>query len=183
MTLDEYKRKYAGLAPASVRAMAKTDTAFRRDTEDLYKAVFRKGLNRSCSNCWEDAYIILSTTKTDRLMELKQRKFELRNGALLRDINDAGKLCSAHNLTDELAVHHLANNPENIRYFAKYPENWKELVKKYRKNASKAVSKENGDAAEEEAATEEKAGEKAVSAEEKPEGTAAEEKAGEKPEP
>jgi hypothetical protein len=133
MNLVDYRNKYAGLKSAAVKELIKSDTSFREITEDLYVSIFHKAMNKKCSDCWMDAYIVLMKSDIEKLMEQQSRQFELRAGALLRDVvnGDNSKLCSAFNLTDELALYHLSTNPSYIKFFSKVPENWEELVAVY----------------------------------------------------
>lgn len=128
--LEQFRERYLGLTSVEVRDLIRDDSVFRREIETLYVAIFHASLNKTCSDCWLDAYIILCRTQTEKLMELKSRKFELRPGALLIDVvgHDNAKMASGHNLTDELALYHLGTNPGCIRKFSKFPENWQQLA-------------------------------------------------------
>lgn len=133
--IEEYRQKYAGLSKANVKEMAKDSLDFRNETEALYKLGYREDLNKSCSECWVDAYVLLMKAEPERFGGEAERKFDLRAGALLLDIKggDSTKMCTRVNLTDELALFHLNANPKNIEYFSKYPKNWKLLVANYAK--------------------------------------------------
>lgn len=132
MTLQEYKQKYAGLSSADVTRLVASDAEFRNATEANYTAYFRSELNTKCGDCWKDAYVLLMRRTPDTNMET-ERQFELKAGALLRDVrtfaND--KLATRLNLTDELALYHLGTNPGCIGSFSKYPDNWQELAAAY----------------------------------------------------
>ena len=56
--------------------------------------------------------------------------FELREGVILYDVvnHDTSKNVTRQNLTDELALYHLRTNPDYIKHFTKYPDNWYELA-------------------------------------------------------
>ena len=133
--IEEYRQKYAGLSKTDVKEMAKDSLDFRNETEALYKLGYREDLNKSCSECWVDAYVLLMKAELERFGGEAERKFDLRAGALLLDIKggDSTKMCTRVNLTDELALFHLSANPKNIEYFSKYPKNWKLLVANYAK--------------------------------------------------
>lgn len=133
MTPQEYKSRYAGLSQQQVRELVRTDADFRRETEALYVSAFREQLNKSCSDCWLDAYVLLMKTDTKILNGKRDVQFELKAGALLQDMvaGDNAKMCTRHNLTDELALYHLATNPGCRRYFARVPDNLDELLAQY----------------------------------------------------
>lgn len=143
MNINEYKTKYAGLTSAQVRKLAETSSEFTDETEALYKLAYKSSINRSCNDCWVDAYVLLMKADPATFDALASRRFELRAGALLLDLvgGDNAKMCTRKNLTDELAIYHLRNNPGYIKFFSRYPDNWKELVSKAKKSeaAKKAV--------------------------------------------
>ena len=129
MTYEEYKEKYKGMSAAQVRGLISDSADFRKETERLYTDAFHTKLNKSCGDCWFDAYIVLMRTDTQRLQEMKERLFDLRAGALLIDPKgDKSKTVTRLNLTDNLALYHLRHNPDLIKYFSKYPESWYELA-------------------------------------------------------
>ena len=72
--------------------------------------------------------------KTHKIMK-KDCKFWLLAGALLQDnVNfDNDLLCSNHNITDDLALYHLKNNPSCRSLFQVLPENVDKLIKNYGK--------------------------------------------------
>ncbi|MCD8293802.1 MAG: hypothetical protein LUE27_00945 [Clostridia bacterium] len=131
MTIEEYRETYAGLSSSAVRGLIKTDVSFRETTEALYEQWFRERLNKTCSSCWFDAYILLMKFSKDAQTVKLARRFELKNGAMLRS-NDSRKLATKANLTDALALYHLAYNAGNIVKFSRYPENWERLVAQYK---------------------------------------------------
>lgn len=136
MTTEEYKSRYKGLSQSEVRKLARTDADFRDTTERIYVNSFHAALNKSCGDCFCDAYALIMLTSNDKLMEHSTRHFELRAGVLLRDVrkDDNSKLCTHHNLTDELALYHLGTNPGNIKFFSKYPADWEEQSQAYIRN-------------------------------------------------
>lgn len=133
LSIGDYKQKYGSLSNAKVHELAKIDSEFRSETEALYRQGYREELNKSCSECWVDAYVLLMKAAPEKFGKAKERAFELRAGALLLDINggDSTKMCTRVNLTDELALFHLKADPRNIEYFSRYPDNWKELAAAY----------------------------------------------------
>ena len=143
MTISEYKTKYDGLTSAQVRKLSTTSSEFVAETEALYKMAYKSSINKSCNDCWVDAYVLLMKADPATFDALASRRFELRAGALLLDLvgGDNAKMCTRKNLTDELAIYHLRTNPGCARLFTKLPDNWKELVSKAKKSeaAKKAV--------------------------------------------
>ncbi len=147
MTIEEYKAAYSALTPKAAKAKALSDAAFRVETESLYSVFYpQHPLNRSCGECWADAFALLILTDIDKLMATKESKFALLNGAILRDYKggDSKKLATAANLTDDLAIYHLAANPKNIEKFSKYPDNWRQLVATWKGQQTKAAKKAAG---------------------------------------
>lgn len=143
MTLAEYRSTYGGLTDKEVRRLIHEDTGFRAATEDLYEGVYHAPLNKGCTECWHDAYVLLMRSDISKLTEMQERQFELKAGALLIDVvaYDNAKMATRVNLTDELALYHLSTNPSCIGKFSKYPANWQELAGQY---ASKGTSPKAG---------------------------------------
>lgn len=79
----------------------------------------------------------LRTTNTDTMAKTNtaSRSFELRAGKLLHDpVNNAWELqATARNLTDELALYHLAHKPEAAVFFSVLPADWEKQVEEYKK--------------------------------------------------
>lgn len=130
--LEQFRERYRGINLTEVRRLIKDNADFRREVETLYVSTFHRRLNKGCTDCWLDAFVLLRKTPTEKLMAIKKRQFELRYGALLIDVvdHDDKKMASAHNLTDELALYHLRTNPKCISKFTKYPDNWQEMAAK-----------------------------------------------------
>ena len=147
MTPKEYKERYGGLTNAQVRELIRTDAGFRSATEELYVATFRAQLNKSCSECWMDAYVLLMRTEITELMEKAKTQFELKAGALLIDVvaYDNAKMATRHNLTDELALYHLSTCPDYRRYFSKVPDNLDDLLADYKAKLAVAEDGSQGD--------------------------------------
>ena len=102
----------------------------KSELEFLYKEILGKDLKSGCKDCVVDAYVEIMKFKG----EIAKSEFELFAGALIEDNVgfDAGKAMSNHNLTTELVLFHLAQNPKLIDKFQKKPENWEELVQNYK---------------------------------------------------
>lgn len=169
MTIAEFRERYAGLDQKAVRHMIQTDATFKMEIENLYRKVFKTLLNGRCSDCTMDGYILLMKSNIDNLMAKQNTQFALRAGALLLDpenVNDNSKICSQANITDELALYHLAKNPSCRRKFIKLPDNVDELVAEYAKklagNANKSPEGASNAESEQSIAEAEKVAEKAT---------------------
>lgn len=115
---------------SQVRHLADTSSEFRVATETLYRQATGNALNKNCTECWVDAYAVLATMDESKFEAISTRQFDLKAGALLIDVvkGDNSKMCTRVNLTDELALYHLKTNPNCIKMFSKYPDNWQELA-------------------------------------------------------
>ena len=94
-----------------------------------------------CINCFEDMYYRL------RLIKM-ERKYKIRNGALLRDVinYDSELVMTANNCEDLLAEYHLLSNPNSHVFFViptkdNLPKVLKALAKKYPNGASDVLAK------------------------------------------
>jgi len=129
LTIDEYRAKYQGISSAKVRELISSDTDFRNETERLYESIYHTKLNKSCGNCWFDAFILIMRTKPEKLKAMQEKQFDLRAGVVLVDPHgDPAKTVTQRNLTDELALYHLRVNPDAIKWFCIYPKNWEQLA-------------------------------------------------------
>ena len=128
--LEAFRSANTGRSGSEVRLQIKADKAFRAEIERLYVGVYHIPLNSACTECWVDAFVLLMRDNVDALFERSQRLFELKAGALLRDVIGWKKELNTthHNLTDERALYHLATHPAYITQFSKAPENWSELA-------------------------------------------------------
>ena len=129
MTIDEYRQQYQGISSSEVRELISTDIDFRNNTERLYESIYHTKLNKSCGNCWFDAFILIMRTKPEKLKAMQEKQFDLRAGVVLVDPHgDPAKTVTQRNLTDELALYHLRVNPSCIKWFCIYPKNWEQLA-------------------------------------------------------
>ena len=128
LSLAEYKQQYGGLEPAKLREKISTDKDFRKATESLYEAAYQQKLNHSCSNCWEDAYILLMRLSVDKFQMMSSRRYYMKGGAVLIDPKDSSKMFNRHTMTDELAAYYLSRYPDMISLFERYPATWQQEV-------------------------------------------------------
>lgn len=136
------------MSSTQVRELIRDDADFRRETERLYVGIFHQSLNKSCSNCWFDAFILLMRTDLNKLNAMKEKRFDLRAGAVLYDVvnHDPAKTVTHHNITDELALYHLRTNPDYIKFFNLYPDNWQELALASSQSATAPAKAAKGEA-------------------------------------
>lgn len=132
LTLDQFKERYGGLKAREVISRIETDPDFRSTIETIYQKAFHKKLVHTCSNCWFDAYVLIMKTNTQTLINMQKCLFELRAGVVLVNDYDRSKpeYITNRNLTNELALSHLAHHPEAARKFSAIPENWASLLPK-----------------------------------------------------
>lgn len=109
--------------------------------KEAYELLYGKPIkNTACSNCYRDAYILIYTKlKKDGTMP-KEKKFILLNGVLLHALN--GQVFTNSNLTDEIAMDALNENPNRLDLFSKYPDNYKELCEARKTLKEEAAGKE-----------------------------------------
>jgi hypothetical protein len=80
----------------------------------------------NCNSCYLDAYIMLIKFQNNNKIN-SMNKFELKAGVVIL-LHGLGIGYSNHNLTDEIAIMILRRSRSQIKRFAKYPDNWEELV-------------------------------------------------------
>ncbi len=115
------------------------------EIESLYTQVLdKKFVRTSCNDCYHDAIIemICYIKKHGKMKE--KCAYKLKNGVLLQMEFGSSDLYVNETLTDEIAEQYLAKYPDNILFFAEYPEDWKEsaakkVEKKKKKSKGKAV--------------------------------------------
>lgn len=150
--------------PAMVVAI-KANYEVERMVHDLYFALENKPLG-GCGSCLADALIILLTKDTkQRMKEISECHFQLRNGVLLQDTHGKLPMATAANLTDEIAVAYLRDNIARKNLFKVLPENLDEYLAE--KPKPKAEAKPKAEPKKEET---EQGAEKPATGDEKPEG-------------
>ena len=101
------------------------------EIKNIYKRVKRMELVETCHNCFTDAYFaLLNQYRADKkkFNALYYSEYKMAGGAVISEFGDTSTICTAVNVTNELAEYHLKKDAENIRYFNAYPENWKERI-------------------------------------------------------
>ncbi|MCL2596268.1 MAG: hypothetical protein FWD66_01110 [Paludibacter sp.] len=100
----------------------------KKEISILYKHFFGKIVTGGCNNCYHDAYLQLLLLNSLNIIKMTTN-FKLKAGAILEAHGDPTKTCANSNLTDELAIFHLKNNPSCRRKFEKVPENLDEILR------------------------------------------------------
>lgn len=99
------------------------------EIEHWYKEVTGKTFVRtSCSDCYHDAVIecIVYLKKHGKMKE--KTEYTLKAGVLLQMEFGSRDFYTNANMTDEIAETYLGKYPENIKFFAEYPEDWEAKV-------------------------------------------------------
>lgn len=124
MTVDDVFNRLKELEKAS----AFSDSE-KSDIESMYTEVLdKKFIKTSCNDCYKDAvFEIYAYLKKNGKMKEKT-VYRLKNGVLLQMGFGSGEFFTNSNLTDEAAEKYLAEHPENINFFAVFPDDWKKRV-------------------------------------------------------
>lgn len=121
----------------SVASLSSSDKA---EIENLYTIVLdKKFVRTSCSDCYKDAVIemIVYLKKNGKIKE--KSDYGLKNGVVLQMEFGSSEMYTNANLTDEIAEKYLERYPDNIKYFSKKPDDWKERINKRKEDKDKVV--------------------------------------------
>lgn len=121
----------------SVASLSSSDKA---EIENLYTIVLdKKFVRTSCSDCYKDAVIemIVYLKKNGKMKE--KSDYGLKNGVVLQMEFGSSEMYTNANLTDEIAEKYLERYPDNIKYFSKKPDDWKERINKRKEDKDKVV--------------------------------------------
>lgn len=113
----------------SLRGKDKSGIPFLRHIFELHYKIF----GETCSNCPGKitGYIQkLKNFNTKIKMEIIKSEFQLNEGVII-PVAGTSDAYSNHNLTDELAIQLLAQNPNRKSLFSKLPENVDQLIEEY----------------------------------------------------
>lgn len=119
---SDHKQELTG-EPAMVEAI-RNNSKLRGVIHDLWFALFNKTIG-GCVRCQADALVYLLAKRTEvKIKNIMECKFKLKQGVLLTD--SKGKLPDATiaNLTDEIAVAYLKDNPKRAQFFEVIPKDW-----------------------------------------------------------
>lgn len=107
----------------SMVALIRANSTARNYIHDLYFALLNKTL-AGCSQCEADALLFLMMKKTEETMKkIVECRFKLKQGVLLQGAKGLPMVTCA-NLTDELAIAYLKDNPKRADKFAFIPDGW-----------------------------------------------------------
>lgn len=141
--LAKLQAEYASLPPAGRDAYLHrldTDKAFQREVSALALHFLGKRVG-GCGWCALSALVELLKLNQKKIEKMERKNtlgFRVLAGTFLHDpVNrDAGKILTPHTLSDDLALYHLAFNPNCRKYFTALPDNVDELIAEYIRNIS-----------------------------------------------
>lgn len=127
-----------------------TDKAFQREVSALALHFLGKRVG-GCGWCALSALVELLKLNQKKIEKMERKNtlgFRVLAGTFLHDpVNrDAGKILTPHTLSDDLAMYHLAFNPNSRKYFTSLPDNVDELVAAYIRNISAEAAEAARDA-------------------------------------
>lgn len=125
MTIEDVFSRLKEFGKASAFSASDKD-----EIESLYREVLdKKFVKTSCNDCYKDAvFEMYSYLKKNGKMKEKT-VYRLKNGVLLQMGFGSGEFYTNSNLTDEAAEKYLSAHPENINFFAVYPDDWNQRIK------------------------------------------------------
>ncbi len=117
----------------------------KNEVRSLYSIIFGKQLT-GCLNCIVDAVFEILNKKD--IMTNKPLEYLLPAGALLHDVvnMDSAKAMSNANISEELALYHLATNQGCEARFIRLPEDWKRRVEAYKQRGQQEQTEHVEDA-------------------------------------
>lgn len=141
--LAKLQAEYASLPPAGRDAYLHrldTDKTFQREVSALAMHFLGKRVG-GCGWCALSALVELLKLNQKKIEKMERKNtlgFRVLAGTFLHDpVNrDVGKILTPHTLSDDLALYHLAFNPNSRKYFTSLPDNVDELVAAYIRNIS-----------------------------------------------
>lgn len=151
--LAKLQEEYASLPSAGRDAYLHkldTDKAFQREVSALALHFLGKRVG-GCGWCALSALVELLKLNQKKIEKMERKNtlgFSVLAGTFLHDpVNrDAGKILTPHTLSDDLALYHLAFNPNSRKYFTALPDNVDELVAAYIRNISAEAAEAARDA-------------------------------------
>lgn len=147
--LAKLQAEYASLPPAGRDAYLHridTDKAFQREVSALALHFLGKRVG-GCGWCALSALVELLKLNQKKIEKMERKNtlgFRVLAGTFLHDpVNrDAGKILTPHTISDDLALYHLAFNPNSRKYFTALPDNVDELVAAYIRNISAEAARD-----------------------------------------
>lgn len=123
--LKELRGQFANARELSAFLLKNNEV--KKEIETLTSSLLNRKLG-GCGNCYFDAFIELILMDMETIEKKTNCLFQLRRGALLRDI-DASKNMTQSNISNELSIYHIKRNKNVLKYFTKYPDNIEDLMK------------------------------------------------------
>lgn len=123
--LKELRGQFANARELSAFLLKNNEV--KKEIEMLTSSLLNRKLG-GCGNCYFDAFIELILMNMETIEKKTNCLFQLRRGALLRDI-DASKNMTQSNISNELSIYHIKRNKNVLKYFTKYPDNIEDLIK------------------------------------------------------
>lgn len=113
---------------------------------DAYFLVFGRKKDITCGDCVLDAYFeIKEKFNNNKIIEMSERKFLFTPATVLQIPRSAMQLTN-DNLTDDHALGLLARSKGYLKFFAKFPENWEELLAAMKESSlENEISKQAGE--------------------------------------
>ena len=109
--------------------IASLSSSDKAEIDKLYALVLdKKFVRTSCSDCYHDAVIEMKLYLKKNGKMKEKSEYGLKNGALLQMEFGSSEFYTNENLTDEIAERYLAKYPDNIKFFSKHPEDWKDRI-------------------------------------------------------
>jgi hypothetical protein len=93
--------------------------ARKQKIRTVYKELFGKDINGSCSTCYIEA--MLEIVKSFKKINMATPNYELKRGVLLESFGHPEKTCTNDTITDALAEWHLRECPAKAVLFARMP--------------------------------------------------------------
>lgn len=126
MSVEEAKELLTPLA----NKHGKYTSGEKSSIEELYSLVLDKPFKKtSCNDCYHDGAIeaLVYLRKYNKFRDLSSMEYILKSGAIIR-FEVAGHVYTNNDLTTDVAERYIGMDLKNIKWFAKYPENWQERV-------------------------------------------------------
>lgn len=102
--------------------------------DSLYYLIFGKEIvNKTCGNCYRDAYIEICTKLKREKKMPKKSSYQLKAGAVITFFGSSQAYTNA-NLTDEVAVKYLSLCEDNSKMFSYLPNDWEKQVSDFQQN-------------------------------------------------
>lgn len=131
MELEERIKKVLSYEKTKSVWRKKHDSKEFQEASRLNKDLYGKPLNRQAKcECIEDLFFLLSGLNKQKINQKKvnmTRKFEIKKDKMIQLFNQNDVYTDA-NITDEKAIELLKSSPGLIKFFSKFPADWRDLA-------------------------------------------------------